>query len=449
MIKRLAAFLLLFNFAASHAQTIKTDVLVIGGSPAGVAAAIQCARSKVKTVLVEQGSRLCPRLLSNKLNTVAEDGNYPGGIWDDFRQHLVKNYRPLTDHDTVFVAPVIFQSATAATILSVMTDSVKNLTIQLNTSFVKIVKDDDRWDVSLTSNGNRQNIKARVVIDATPDGAIMLAAGGKQNITLQNFNYRDNLYRTSVSTGDIAPIIKSDFISSPSVEYPPAYYLPMKSLLAKRVDNLLVLGLQWPEIDAFPEALIARYLRADLSLGQGAGVIAAYCAFYKTTTANLNVRIIQGELLDFKGDLLPIDDIVHDPYWRAIQQISATGMLKPVVKRKDKDSKVLFVPDSIVTTAEIKPVMLEIYTRAFLWFNKEKPAAQFTVGNLLSFISELTLTDQDNLQKTISKDWTEKYKFTSTFDPDKPITRREFAILANKYLNPFGRTVDLDGRVVN
>ena len=93
--------------------------------------------------------------------------------------------------------------------------------------------------------------------------------------------------------------------------------------------------------------------------------------------------------------------------------------------------------------------MLEIYTRAFIWFNREKPGTQFTIGNLLSFISELTLTDPDNLRKSISKAWTEQFHFTSPFDPDRPINRREFAILANKYLNPFARTVDLSGRVVN
>jgi len=32
---------------------------------------------------------------------------------------------------------------------------------------------------------------------------------------------------------------------------------------------------------------------------------------------------------------------------------------------------------------------------------------------------------------------------------DRPITRREFAILANQYLNPFARTVDLGGKIMN
>ena len=125
------------------------------------------------------------------------------------------------------------------------------------------------------------------------------------------------------------------------------------------------------------------------------------------------------------------------------------GMLKGVQKTINGQNEFIFDPDSIVTTDEVKPVILEIYTRAFLWFNREKPGKDFTIGNLLSFISEITLNDPDILQKNIARNWKTLYKFTDDFDMDRPITRREFAILTNKYLNPFARTVDLDGRVVN
>jgi ribulose 1,5-bisphosphate synthetase/thiazole synthase len=453
MIKRLIVFLLFFNCAISFAQTIKTDVLVIGGSPNGVAAAIQCARSKVKTVLVEPENQLCPELTGTETLNVAASRIAPSGIWKEFRKHIVDHYRAKSGYDTTYNAPLYLSGTVAAALLQNMADTVKNLTLETGTSFVKIVKDDDRWDVSVMHNGSSQNIKARVVIDATPNGTVMLNAGGKQNTDNEfNLNYRNDIYRTSISMGNFRPLAKGDFIGEPTVNDPPAYFVPVSSLLAKGVDNLLVIGVQWPEFNEVPETnkrIAVLYLRDDLLLGQGAGVTAAYCAFFKTTTANLNIRAIQGELLDFKGNLLPIDDLDTDKYWRPIQQVCATGMLKLAIVKEKDGFGVLFCPDSIVTTAEIKPVMLEIYTRAFIWFNKEKPGAQFTIGNLLSFISELTLTDPDNLQKSISKAWTEQFHFTSSFDPDRPITRREFAILANKYLNPFGRRIDLDGKIVN
>jgi len=380
MIKRLAALLLFLHFSVAYSQTIKTDVVVIGGTPSGVAAAIQCARSKVKTVLVQQ--------------------------------------------ERVFI-----QNA----------DTVKNLSIDNNTKFVSIKKDDDRWGVVISVNGKTEMLKPRVVVDATENGTVVKAAGLKYTeLDVVQTVAQAKEYRTSIATGDVG--VGLDALAANNYPPLPGYIVPIKALIVKGADNLLFIG------DLLPGA---NKLGDQLALGQGAGVTAAYCAFFKTTTANLNVRAIQVELLDFKGYLLPFTDISGDPYWRSIQQVCATGMLKGKQKSIDGKPQFLFMPDSIVTTAEIKPVMEETYTRAFLWFNREKPGKEFTVGNLLSFISELTLTDPDNLQRMIEKAWTEQYKFKSAFDLERPITRREFAILANKYLNPFARTVDLDGRIVN
>lgn len=381
MIKKFAALLLFLHFTVAYSQTIKTDVLVIGGTPSGVAAAIQSARSKVKTVLIEQ--------------------------------------------ERIFT-----QNA----------DTVKNLTIDTNAKFVSIKKDDDRWEIVISANGRTETIKPRVVVDATKNGIVVKAAGLKcPTLDIVQSASQSKEYRTSIATGNDIGIRLDTLVTN---NYPPwpAYIVPIKALIVKGADNLFFIGDLLPGVHDLAD---------QLALGQGAGVTAAYCAFFKTTTTNLKPRIIQGELLDFKGYILPLADVGNDPYRRAIQQVCATGLLKGRSKIIDGRDQFVFMPDSVVTTAEVKPVLLEIYTRAFLWFNMAKPGKEFTVGNLLSFISELTLTDPDNMQKAMAKDWKAKYKFTAGFDLNKPITRREFAILANQYLNPFGRAIDLDGRVVN
>ena len=124
-------------------------------------------------------------------------------------------------------------------------------------------------------------------------------------------------------------------------------------------------------------------------------------------------------------------------------------MLKGVQQVTRDGSQFLFKPDSLVNTDEIKPTLTELYTRAFLWFIKEKPGKKFTIGNLLSFISDYTLTDPKVLNAGIQKAWKTQYKFNLNFDPNRQVTRLEFAVLANKFLNPFARTVDLQGNVVN
>jgi hypothetical protein len=220
-------------------------------------------------------------------------------------------------------------------------------------------------------------------------------------------------------------------------------YVPLRAVLLKGADNVFITG------KILPGTKDIQLLPAQFEIGQGAGAAAAYCAFFKTTTKNLKVRVIQGEVLDFKGSLLPFSDIrQQDHDWRAIQQIAATGMLKGSVA-EDKNPQWLFKPDEAVLTAGVKPVLTEIYTRAFLWFNREKPGEKFTVGNMLSLISDYTLTEPEVLKANIQKAWKNQFKFTSDFNPAIAITRREFAVLANKYLNPFARTVDLDGRLIN
>ncbi|SDR84592.1 FAD dependent oxidoreductase [Mucilaginibacter mallensis] len=448
MIKKIAVLLLVFNCSISYAQSIKTDVLVIGGGLSGVAAAIQSARSKVKTVLIERDSILCNNLSGKAMEYVLADRNSPSGIWDEFRKHVVDRYHKTPGYDTIYNDPLKLEPSIGAAILANIADTVKNLSIELNTSFTNIVKDGDRWQVTVTQNGKIKTIKARILIDATEKGSVIAKAGATY-VSNDEWKINDgtNAYRTSIAMGSFRPYRPLDTSQYKFTYIPsPEYCIPIRDFLAKGVDNLLVAGKQWRQpTNPFT------YLRANLNLGQAAGVIAAYCAFYKTTTANLNVRLIQGELLDFKSCLLPFDDIGVDPYWRAIQQICATGMLKGVTEEREHHYvyTVLFMPDSIVTTAEIKPVLLETYTRAFLWFNANKLDKQFTVGNLLSFISELTLTEPDNVRKSMSRDWNSLYHFTSKFDMNRPITRREFAILANKFLNPFARTVDLNGRLVN
>ena len=441
MIKRIAAFLVFFNCVVSFAQTIKTDVLIIGGSPSGVAAAIQCARSKVKTILVEQGSNLCPELKSNRMATITAGHDLPSGIWGEFRNRIRDRYNKTPGFDTACNAPLTLVPAIGATILANIADTVKNLAIEPNTAFSAIKKDGDRWEVTLNRHGKHETVKARAVIDATADGDVLNKANG----TIGSFDLRENAagpdaYRTSIACGDGLPEQYAADISTDNYPLLPQYCIPVKAILAKGTDNIFTTGKLSANIN---------YLPMQLTLGQGIGVTAAYCAFFKTTTANLNVRMIQGELLDFKGYMLPFADIAKDPHWRAIQQTCAAGLLKGVRKKINGEEQFDFQPDSIVTTAEIKPAMLELYTRAFIWFNKEKPGKEFTIGNLLSFISELTLTDPDNLNSKISKAWTDQFHFTASFNPDRPITRREFAILANKYLNPFGRAVNLDGKIVN
>jgi hypothetical protein len=608
MLKNLLVTLLCLGFSYTYADTIKTDVLVIGGSASGTAAALQCARSKVKTILVEPGTWLGGEMTSGGMCVLEGNRNLPSGIWGEFRKQVREFYKKTPGYDTTTNAVLRFEPYTGAAILKKMTDTVKNLTLKLNTPWTTVKKNGTGWEVTIIEKGKTNTIKAQVLIDATgtgdvaamagvlfstgfdsrkdtgeqlaPENAIpviqditwcailkdygkaadktiarptdydatlyeglkgkdllkmlqsgklpndkymvkwsesansfkasidlldpknrkqyyketrlkvlgliyyMQTVGGLKNLSVTTefgtpdglppipyvreyrrakgqirmvlddiftpYSRNSKLYRTSIAVGDASPGQHYVDKRGPQTPYPPfpGYSIPLGAVVVKDADNLLVTE----------KALSATHLvnastfypSVQMVLGQGAGTVAAYCAFFKTTTKNLNVRTIQGELLDFKGYLLPFVDIpLADPNFRAIQQVCATGLLQGVQQVNGRNAAVLFKPDTTVSTAEVEPVIKEIYTRAFIWFNRVKPAEQFTVGNLLSFISEITLSDPKPLQATLEKQWQTTYKFKQAFDVNRPVTRCEFAVLTNKYLNPFARTVDLSGKLVN
>jgi len=600
MVKKLLIPLFIFAFSFANAETIKTDVLVIGGGACGVAAAIQSARSKVKTMLIEPGPWLGGSTTMGGMCVLDANRNLPSGIWGEFRRKVTDYYRNRLGYDTSKNAILRFEPYVGAEILRKITDTVKNLTVKLKTSWTSIKKDGTGWDVYITINGESVKVEAKVVIDGTETGEVAAKAGaqfvekekvggyieatGSQKIApsfeiiswaailkefgrdanktiakpdgydpknyaylkdkdikkmlkdasipndkymidwadnfgfsekieevkarqefynearqktlgliyylqteldyknlglddefgttdqlpsvplilaskpiigtvrmvyddiLKPYDRESKLYRTSVGVGSNQPNIHTASNQNEIKDIP--YSIPLGSIVPKDIDNLLVTE---KALSVTSEVNASTMNPAvQMTLGQGVGATAAYLAFFKTTTKHLTVRIIQGEILDYKGYLLPFADVPQkDPHWRAIQQVCETGMLKGIQKTNGNSAELHFEPNDIVSTDEVKPVLNEIYTRAFIWFNQEKTGEKLTLGNLLYFISDYTLTDRKTLELSITKLWKPIFKLPGDLDVNRPVTRLEFAVLANKYLNPFAKTVDLSGRIVN
>jgi len=577
MIKKLLVPLLCFVVTFSHAETFRTDVLVIGGGASGVAAAIQSARSKVKTLLVEPGPWLGGSMTMRGMCVLEANRNLPSGIWGEFHRRVTDYYRPRLGYDTTHNSILRFEPYTGADILKKICDTVKNLTVKMRTPWTAIKKDGTGWEVTIMVNGEAVKVDTKVLIDGTETGEVAAKAGAKfeggadaeqicwiailkdfgrnadktipkpegydpaayswlkgkdikqmlrsasipndkymidwaryndskaaaitnkeelykksklrtlglvyylqtelgyKNLGLDGqFGTTDNLpsaplvlesrhvkgavrmildditkpydresklYRTTIGVSDAVPAgVQAD-------KYPP-YTIPLGSIIVGDLDNLLVTEKALSVTNDVNSSIA--YPSVQMTLGQGLGATAAFCAFFKTTTKHLHVRTIQGEILDYKGYLVPITDVPQkDPHWRAVQQVCTTGLLKGVQKINGDKVEIHFEPDDAVNTEEIKPFLSELYTRAFLWFNKEKPGDKFTLGNLLSLISDYTLTDPKTLQLHLQKAWASQFNLKGTFDLKRPVTRMEFAVLTNKYLNPFAKTVDMSGRVVN
>ncbi|HVS92053.1 MAG TPA: FAD-dependent oxidoreductase, partial [Mucilaginibacter sp.] len=179
MIKKLLPAFLLFAFSFVNAETIKTDVLVIGGGACGVAAAIQSARSKVKTLLVEPGPWLGGSMTTGGMCVLDANRDLPSGIWGEFRRKVTDYYRPRLGYDTSKTAILRFEPSVGAEILRKITDTVKNLTVKMKTPWTNIKKDGSEWEVTIVENGDNVTVKAKVVVDGTETGEVAAKAGGK------------------------------------------------------------------------------------------------------------------------------------------------------------------------------------------------------------------------------------------------------------------------------
>ncbi len=430
MAKHIFGFLILIGVSSFlSAQTIKTDVLVIGNTAGSIAAAIQASRSGVKTILLTETASISPILSSEDIAYLEKIQNH----------YTYKNNKKSSAKDSIVDRNIGLEQSSK--LLKGIIDTVKNLTVIINTAVQKIEKNGKKWEVKLQDG---KLVKTLVVIDGTENLAIAAKLKIDPENTLTHLNelasdnnpYMDKLFRSSIAIGYY------DGHSQPGADKRSVYTLALGSLLPKDVDNFLVV----PNIHLILKVLILKPIA--MSVGQATGAIAAYCAFFKTTTKDLNARSIQSELLSYDSQILPFKDIKFtDPNAMAFQHIGLCGLLKIKVIKQNDSTEMQFDTVGTVSSEELRLPMKEYYSRSQIWFadhKKEKLTIEDTI-NLFMF----TATRGEELRLEIEKNWKESFKFNNSYDPKRIISRMEFAVLADRYLQPFNIRIDLDGNLLN
>ena len=378
-----------------HAQTLKTDVLVIGSGDAAYTASFQSFKSGVKTILLTQKEQLDLKKVSEgKPKTEVN-------FYQAFLKREIENAKSLA-------APKPKPDKKKPTKVTV--DSTLLLNVINNTPYIEIKRSGSGWEVKLTKD---TSIKAKVLIMADNPGKLMAAL----KITNLNpapsnqLNYNETLYRTTIA----------------SVSSKGADFLSLYSLLIPNQENLL-------------------YIPADqFEIGPAAGATAAYAAFFDTKTSLSNLKRIQGELLSYKHSLMPFEDVkVIDSNWLAIQKVGVTGILKAEIRQ----DKAYFNPEKEVTYDEIKQPIKDYYYKAQIWFDDHQNIP-INLENTIAMVCYVGNKSVEAIKTELQKKWSKNYKFTSKYDLKKVLTRREFAIIINEYLKPFDDVnVDKTGRVI-
>jgi hypothetical protein len=404
---------------SSFAQTIKTDVVVYGNTAGGLAAAIQASRSGVKTILMSSTNQINPVLTEldiDYLNKIQNHFTYKSGKKSTLKYSLISK--------------TISQSDLSVKIKSI-TDTVKNLSVMLNTDFRKIEKNGKGWEIKL-SNG--KTLKTDVLVDASADfkTATLLKINPDQTI-LNLTAYSDknhvlrNVYRSSIGYGE----------SKSGENKKSTFLVPLASLLPSGIENFFIIPKGKPGFS--PVAM---------SVGQAAGASAAFCAFYKTTTKNLNVRVIQGELLGFDSRMIPFADIdFKDRDAMAFQHIGLIGLIELKTLKTDSSEQFIFDTTGTVSAAELRLPMKAFYVRSQIWFADNK-MDQLKIEDVINLIM-FSAARGEELRREIEKGWNNSFKFSTKYDLKRAINRREFAVLADKYLQPFNVRVDLSGNLLN
>lgn len=374
-----------------QAQTLKTDVLVIGNGDAAYSAAFQSFKSGVKTILLTQKEQLT---VENKPQRLLS-------FYQSFLKRETENAKSLN-------LPKPKKDRKNPPKIAV--DSTLLLNVINNSSYNEIKRSGSGWELKLNKD---VSIRAKVLVMAdAPDKLIAALKISTLNpAKLGHLNYAENIYRTSVASNTATG---ADFLS-------------LYNLLIPDQENLI-------------------YISPDsFETGPAAGATAAYAAFFDTKTSLANLKRIQGELLSYKHALMPFEDISPvDSNWLAIQKVGITGIIKAELKQ----GKAFFNPEKEVSYDEIKQPIKDYYYKAQIWFDDHQNVP-INLENTVAMVSYVGNKSADATKTELQKKWNKSYKFWSTYDLKKVLTRREFAVIINDYLKPFDDVnVDKTGRII-
>lgn len=148
------------------------DVVVVGGGPAGIGAAITAGRKGLKTLIIERYGFFGGMWTAALVNPLFDYAN-KGGLVKEITSELTAdgNFGAFWDKSYNFEA------------LKKMLDQKireAGVDVLFHTTFSNVIKDGDRvTGVVVQNKGGRMAFKAKYVIDATGDGDVSVAAGAE------------------------------------------------------------------------------------------------------------------------------------------------------------------------------------------------------------------------------------------------------------------------------
>ena len=167
-------------------STIETgvdyDVIVVGGDPEGVCAAVSSARNGLKTLLIEDDESLGGLMTLGKLNFI--------DICEDRQGNILTQGLFMEFYNAV--GGTAFDVETAKQFFYDWVVKEENATLKLNTEFIEPVMDDNTIiGVVVQEDGETKTYTASRIIDATVDADVAAAAGVPYTVAGEDIGEKD------------------------------------------------------------------------------------------------------------------------------------------------------------------------------------------------------------------------------------------------------------------
>jgi hypothetical protein len=244
------------------------------------------------------------------------------------------------------------------------------------------------------------------------------------------FTQAEPLYRTGIAVGDY-PIDQHHGKNSKAPDLyfvpVPSFNIPLGSLIPENVSNLIVAEKSISVSNLVNGA--SRLQPVVMEIGQAAGVLASLAVQNKVSPEKVSIRKVQNTLVNQKAYLMPYIDVSPEhPYFRAIQKIGATGILKGEGKNNKWSNETWFYPDSTVLLKDFLEGLKPYYPKLKLpTFTESELSYPLSYPQLTSIFIHISPKHQVNLP------------------PTGTIQRGELAYLVDKVLNPFYQKIDHQG----
>jgi hypothetical protein len=243
------------------------------------------------------------------------------------------------------------------------------------------------------------------------------------------FDTPQPLFTTGIAVGDY-PVDhhhKKNSAAPQHLEFfpVPSFNIPLGALIPKDASNFIV-----AEKSISVSNIVNGTTRLQpcvMQIGQASGLLAALSIKNRVDPKNISVRQVQQALLDANGYIMPYKDVTQkDRYFKAIQKIGATGLLRGVGVPTGWANATYFNPNDKVKLDEFSIA----WNKKFI-AHSLKSGNDLTISDALFVAAKLSNTSVEKIKSSFELKW--KSIGLENYDLQRPILRYELAAILDQY----------------